>query len=68
VRLASTAEEFERQIELELSKVNPEAALKRRAFAKSNTWKKRWAVLASAIRRLKPMATRERGREQATIA
>lgn len=47
VRLASTAEEFEREIEAALSE-EPGAAGARRAFAREHTWDRRFAVMASA--------------------
>jgi glycosyltransferase involved in cell wall biosynthesis len=46
VRLASTAEEFEREIEAALID-DPGAAEARRAFARENTWERRFDLLAS---------------------
>jgi glycosyltransferase involved in cell wall biosynthesis len=47
VRLASTADEFEREIEAALSE-EPGAADARQAFAREHTWERRFAVMASA--------------------
>jgi hypothetical protein len=49
VRLASTAEEFEREITAALS-AGAAGEEQRREFAKENTWKRRFEVLDSAIR------------------
>jgi glycosyltransferase involved in cell wall biosynthesis len=48
VRLASSAAEFERQIEAALAE-DPGAAEARRAFAREQTWERRFEVLAAAI-------------------
>ena len=53
-RLACTAEEFERRIEMELKRPNLVLRSRRRAFAQKNTWRKRFDVLIPAIRRLFP--------------
>ncbi len=50
-RLASSPEEFEREIQAELEHPGGEMASRRRAFAKENTWEKRFETLAGAIRR-----------------
>jgi GT2 family glycosyltransferase len=50
VRLASTAEEFEREIEAGLAERDPAAVEARRAHARQHTWAKRFAVLAPATR------------------
>ena len=49
IRLASTAEEFERQIEESLKPEQSEMVERRRAFAKGNTWEKRFEVLSAAV-------------------
>jgi hypothetical protein len=51
-RLASTAEEFEREIETELSQKGSLSERKRREFAAANTWQLRFEALAPAIQQL----------------
>jgi GT2 family glycosyltransferase/SAM-dependent methyltransferase len=48
-RLASTASDFEREIEAELNSPSPELNAKRRSFARENTWQKRFEVLAPEV-------------------
>ncbi len=52
VRLASTAPEFEREILEELTRPEPGLETRRRAFARANTWARRFAELAPAIARV----------------
>src|SRR5205085_11280315 len=54
VSFATTAEEFAKQIELEVARDNGERADERRRFARRNTWTSRFAQLADAIRPLYP--------------
>jgi 2-polyprenyl-3-methyl-5-hydroxy-6-metoxy-1,4-benzoquinol methylase/GT2 family glycosyltransferase len=49
VGLASTVEEFEKQITAALAEEGDEMAQQRRNFAKENTWEKRYAALAPAV-------------------
>jgi glycosyltransferase involved in cell wall biosynthesis len=49
VRLASTAQEFEREIMTELGRSGLGAFERRRAFARANTWEQRFTALASVI-------------------
>lgn len=51
VRLASDAEEFEREIVSALADNDAAIADARRAFAKENTWEKRYQMLAPAVRK-----------------
>ncbi len=53
-RLASTAEEFETEIEAALGDRGPAAAERRRAFARENTWEKRFEVMSATVSRLFP--------------
>ena len=57
VRLASTAEEFEKEIAAALSEDDPSLTERRRAFAHGQTWEKRFEVLAPAIRSVFPKAS-----------
>ncbi|MEK6280899.1 MAG: glycosyltransferase [Acidobacteriota bacterium] len=57
VRLASTAEEFEKEIIAALSEDDPSLTGKRRAFAQGHTWKKRYELLTPAIRSVFPKAS-----------
>jgi GT2 family glycosyltransferase len=50
VRLASDAKEFEQEISAALAENEPKLVEARRAFAKENTWKKRYEVLAPVVR------------------
>jgi len=50
VRLASDAKEFEQEVSAALAENEPKLVEARRAFAKENTWKQRYAVLAPAVR------------------
>ena len=50
VRLASTPQEFESEIEASLAEDNPDLPARRRAFARENTWTKRLNSLAPAVR------------------
>src|SRR6266446_2683225 len=50
VRLASDAKEFEQEISAALTEKEPKLIEARRAFAKENTWEKRYEVLAPAVR------------------
>lgn len=52
VRLASTADEFERAIASELNDVNSDMNQRRRQFAQLNTWQQRFESLQDAIGRL----------------
>ena len=51
-RLASTVAEFEQAIQVELAQTDSTAERKRRAFARSNTWQKRFQQLSRALRHL----------------
>lgn len=57
VKLASNASEFESQIAAALVEINWSAAAKRRAFARENTWEKRWQSLDPAVRCAFPKAS-----------
>jgi GT2 family glycosyltransferase/SAM-dependent methyltransferase len=57
VALASNPEEFEREIETALSNPDPEKVEARRAFARENTWKRRFEELAPAVARAFPLAS-----------
>jgi len=57
VRLASTAEEFEKEISAALAEDDPTLTEQRRAFAQGHTWEKRYEVLAPAIRSVFPKAS-----------
>ncbi|MBS1787992.1 MAG: glycosyltransferase [Acidobacteria bacterium] len=57
VRLASNAEEFEREIEAALKENSPELIRQRRAFAKDHTWQKRFELLSPAIAQTFPKAS-----------
>ncbi|MGH9364760.1 MAG: glycosyltransferase, partial [Thermoanaerobaculia bacterium] len=57
VRLASTAEEFETEIAASLAENDPALVTKRRAFAKENTWKNRFELLAPAVHNTFPKAS-----------
>ncbi|HYR75271.1 MAG TPA: glycosyltransferase [Pyrinomonadaceae bacterium] len=57
VRLASTAEEFEKEITAALDENGPELVAKRRAFASEHTWQKRYEILAPAVRNVFPKAS-----------
>ncbi|HWN98037.1 MAG TPA: glycosyltransferase, partial [Blastocatellia bacterium] len=50
VRLASTAEQFEKEISAALAEHDPTAIEARREFAAENTWEKRFETLAPAVR------------------
>ena len=49
VRLASTAAEFEREVEAALKENTPEFVETRRAFARNHTWQNRFETLAPAV-------------------
>ncbi len=57
VRLASTAEEFEHEIEAALKENTPELIEARRAFAKTNTWQCRFEALSPAVTQTFPKAS-----------
>ena len=57
VRLASDAAEFEREIEAALSDRDPERTEARRAFARENTWARRFEELAPATARAFPLVS-----------
>ncbi|HYJ85624.1 MAG TPA: glycosyltransferase, partial [Pyrinomonadaceae bacterium] len=57
VRLASNAEEFEKEITEALAEDNKELVEQRRLFAKENTWDKRYELLAPAVRDIFPRAS-----------
>ena len=50
VRLASTPEQFEDEIAAALQESEPDVVAKRRAFARDNTWSRRFERLAPAVR------------------
>jgi hypothetical protein len=50
VRLASSAEEFERELEAALAEADPEEIARRREFARANTWEQRVKHLSSVMR------------------
>jgi glycosyltransferase involved in cell wall biosynthesis len=61
VRLASTARQFEQEIQAELKQLNPSAFRRRRKFARANTWRQRYLLLAPALRKiLSPSIVRAR--------
>ncbi|MGH9365372.1 MAG: glycosyltransferase family 2 protein, partial [Thermoanaerobaculia bacterium] len=57
VRLASTPEDFEGEIAASLAESDLDLITKRRAFAKENTWKSRFELLAPAVRNAFPKAS-----------
>ncbi len=57
VRLASTAEEFEKEIIEALAEDQPELVQQRREFAAENTWEKRYETLAPAVQSVFPKAS-----------
>ena len=57
VRLASTADEFEREVEAALKENTPEFIETRRAFAKTNTWQSRFETLSPAVAQTFPKAS-----------
>ena len=57
VRLATTAEEFEKEIAAALKENDPELIAKRRAFAREHTWEKRYEVLSAALCEVFPKAS-----------
>ncbi len=57
VRLASTAEEFEREIAEALAENDPALADRRRAFGRENTWQRRFETLEPAVRAVFPKAS-----------
>ncbi len=57
VRLASNAKEFEIEISTALTDNDPKLVEARRAFAKENTWEKRYDALAPAVREIFPKAS-----------
>jgi GT2 family glycosyltransferase/2-polyprenyl-3-methyl-5-hydroxy-6-metoxy-1,4-benzoquinol methylase len=57
VRLASDAAEFEREVGAALAENDPRAVEKRRAFARENTWQRRYETLAPAVVRTFPKAS-----------
>ena len=57
VRLAATAEEFEREIAAALAERGTGAAAKRQAFARENTWEERFARFGAAVARTFPLAS-----------
>ena len=57
VRLASTAAEFEREVEAALKENTPEFIEARRAFAKANTWQRRFEALSPAVAQTFPKAS-----------
>ncbi|MEK7832391.1 MAG: glycosyltransferase, partial [Acidobacteriota bacterium] len=57
VRLASTAAEFEREIEAALKEYSAELIEQRRAFAKANTWERRFQALSPAVSETFPQAS-----------
>jgi GT2 family glycosyltransferase/2-polyprenyl-3-methyl-5-hydroxy-6-metoxy-1,4-benzoquinol methylase len=57
VRLASSAEEFEREVEAALAEDDPRLAEERRAFARVNTWQARYDALAPAVVETFPKAS-----------
>jgi glycosyltransferase involved in cell wall biosynthesis len=60
VRLARTAAEFRREIAAELSRPDPKLSVRRRAFARANTWRKRFEAILPVIRNL--LASENRAR------
>ena len=57
VRLASTADEFEREIAVALATDSPEEVARRRAFAAQHTWEERVDRLLPALRSTFPLAS-----------
>ena len=57
VRLASTAEEFEREVASALEESDAGLVAERRAFARENTWRKRYEALAPAVVETFPKAS-----------
>jgi polysaccharide pyruvyl transferase CsaB len=57
VRLASTAEDFEREIAEALSENDPDARQRRQAFGIENTWQRRFEALSPAVRATFPKAS-----------
>ncbi|HEY9232792.1 MAG TPA: glycosyltransferase, partial [Blastocatellia bacterium] len=57
VRLAATAEEFEREIIAALGERDPELSRERRAWAGEQTWQARFKTLAPAVREAFPKAS-----------
>jgi GT2 family glycosyltransferase/glycosyltransferase involved in cell wall biosynthesis len=57
VRLASSAEEFEKEIIEALAENQPGLVDQRRDFAKENTWQKRYETLAPSVRSIFPKAS-----------
>lgn len=57
VRLASTAAEMEAQISETLAEDDPELVERRRAFARKNTWARRYADLAPRVAATFPLAS-----------
>lgn len=57
VRLASTPEEFEREILAALAEADPEAVEARRAFARENTWQRRYEDLLPRVSECFPLAS-----------
>lgn len=57
VRLAATAEEFEKEISEALNEDDPELIARRRAFAAEHTWEKRYDTVAPAVREAFPKAS-----------
>ncbi|HKQ04907.1 MAG TPA: glycosyltransferase [Blastocatellia bacterium] len=57
VRLASTAEEFEREIKAALDERDPALRRQRQTWASEQTWERRFAALAPAVRRTFPKAS-----------
>ena len=51
-RLASTVDEFEREIQAELNLMDPDLQRRRRAFARENTWDQRFRELSSGVESL----------------
>lgn len=57
VRLASTPAEFEEQITRALAESDPDLVEQRRAFARENTWERRYAGLAPRVAATFPLAS-----------
>jgi GT2 family glycosyltransferase/2-polyprenyl-3-methyl-5-hydroxy-6-metoxy-1,4-benzoquinol methylase len=57
VSLASTPEEFEQQISAALAEADPAMVERRRAFARENTWQRRYESLAPAVTGVFPRAS-----------
>ncbi|HKC23732.1 MAG TPA: glycosyltransferase, partial [Thermoanaerobaculia bacterium] len=56
-RLASTPQEFEKEITAALAERDPALVARRRAFARQNTWERRFADLAPAVEKTFPKAS-----------